>query len=139
MTSTIQAMFDAMSNAARHTRSVYHLTLGKAIDGLSAYADDKPVRFDIGGSPGRAISYRGYYSDLALTPNGALDTVGALLHELRDALGQTFEGYKGGDFLMEADTPLWFAAYGAPSGCRAIIGIETDEGGVVLLTKDVSE
>ena len=27
-------------------------------------------------------------------------------------MGQVFEGYKGGDFMMGALTPLWVAAYG---------------------------
>ena len=34
---------------------------------------------------------------------------------LKEAVGKTFTGYKGGDFLMSKNTPVWFAEYGMAS------------------------
>lgn len=56
-------------------------------------------------------SYRGYYCDLAFEPAKNV-TVGAMLADARSALGATFEGYKGGDYEMSADTDVWLANYG---------------------------
>ena len=57
-------------------------------------------------------SYRGYYHDLAFEP--ALNvTVGEMLEAARSALGQTFEGYKGGEFTMTESTDVWIACYGS--------------------------
>jgi hypothetical protein len=30
----------------------------------------------------------------------------------RAAIGEVFEGYKGGDFQMGRNTPVWLASYG---------------------------
>lgn len=47
--------------------------------------------------------------------------------------GQTVTGYKGGDYCMDRNAPLWVANYGASSGflppvdgnsCQAIVGID---------------
>lgn len=57
-------------------------------------------------------SYRGYYSDLYFERHDGTRLVAELLAECKDAMGQVFTGYKGGDFLMGALTPLWVASYG---------------------------
>ena len=57
------------------------------------------------------------YPELAIGFDGAIHdrdestarediTVAALLEILRGAVGKTFEGWKGGDFLMSEKTPL---------------------------------
>jgi hypothetical protein len=79
------------------------------------------VKFDVGGQPCREHSYRGYYSDLALDSKDEPTTAGELLAILKRALGETYGGYKGGDFVMGADTPLWMASYGSTG--RAIIAL----------------
>lgn len=33
-------------------------------------------------------------------------------HPGRAAMGEVFEGYKGGDFQMGRNTPVWLASYG---------------------------
>lgn len=132
----IQAMVDSLGIAMRDTRVNYHLTLGKLIDGLREAPSDMSVRFDFPDTaPGLADSYRGYYEDLAFEPVTEPRTVEQVLSQAMLAVGNTFTGYKGGDFLMKEDTPLWVSSYGASSGC-AIIGLKIDEGGVVLTTKD---
>jgi hypothetical protein len=63
-------------------------------------------------------------------------TAEALHALLVDTLGKTLEGYKGGDFLMDADTPLWCSPYGDASGL-AIVRMEYEDGLVQLFTKKV--
>jgi hypothetical protein len=41
---------------------------------------------------------------------------------LKGALGTTYGGYKGGDFTMYDDSPLWVANYGECSG-TTILGL----------------
>lgn len=57
-------------------------------------------------------SYRGYYAELAFEPARDV-TVAQMLGAAREALGSTYEGWKGGDFTMTATTPCWVAVEGA--------------------------
>ena len=133
--SDIQRLFDTISHAARDTRGDYHMTLGGMVDALSGYPADMPIRLDTGGAPGKPGSYRGYYSDLALS-HGELDTVSKLLSELRRALGATFTGYKGGDFFMDEKTPLWVSEYGEVSGV-AVMGLAAPHDTLLLITRKI--
>ncbi len=84
------------------------LTLGELIAVLET-ADPTtvlPIGFDT------PHSYRGYYEQLAFEPATGV-TVGQMLGHARDALGATFEGYKGGLFTMREDTDCWVASWGA--------------------------
>ena len=56
-------------------------------------------------------SYRGYYDELAFEPTGET-TVGAMLKAARSALGETYQGWKGGDFKMDEWTPCHLAYVG---------------------------
>jgi hypothetical protein len=82
------------------------------------------VRFDFCKFvPDQLGSYRGYYEDLALDyQTGATVHVADLLPQLRDALGRSFEGYKGGEFVMHRGTNVWVAPYGESWG-TAITGV----------------
>lgn len=80
-------------------------------------------------------SWRGVYAELAFEPTDGPATVGELLACAESALGQTYEGWKGGDFTMQGDTDvhidyegqyggadmveLWFAALSAISPALA--------------------
>lgn len=132
----LQKMFDAMGDAMRRTRSDYHLTLGGLISALEAAPEADVVAFDTGGHPGRFGSYRGYYADIAIKTEVAPITVRELLFVARDALGRTFEGYKGGDFTMGEDTPLWVAEYGITSGVAVVRATQAD-GRLVLTTAQI--
>lgn len=130
----IQKMMNAVSAETRRIRSQYHLTLGEAIEALEKLPGDAPVVFDIGKSPALLDSYRGYYDDLAFSvDNGNPPTVDGVLALCRRALDATFGGYKGGDFVMTAETPLWVAEYGEASGI-AVIGITPLPGGSIQIT-----
>jgi len=128
-----------MSDAARHVRADYHLTLGQAIDTLRKLPNDTLVQFDWNElSPSSPDSYRGYYADLAFTWTENSVTVGAFLAECQRALGHTYEGYKGGAYYMDLNTPLWASPYGTTIGARAIMAITQANGIVVLTTRDVA-
>lgn len=129
----VQALFDAMSGLARASRSNYHLTLGFLLDAIQGGKSNLPIRYEDGGHPGRPHSYRGYYADLAFE-DGKPTTLGAFRKAARKALGATFEGYKGGDFTMNGDTPLWRSPYGINSKV-AIVGITVGDDAVILHTK----
>lgn len=131
----MQKLIDAMSETGRRERSRYHLTLGGAIKAMDGLPAEMLVEFDRGGAPDGAHSYRGYYSDLAFETTGAPITVAGFLNQCRAALGRTFEGYKGGDFAMKDDTPLWCAAYGCTG--LAIMGPVMGDGKLILTTKEI--
>ena len=135
--SDLNQSFDSVNRACARTRSQYHLTLGAAIKELEAVEPSRYVVYshDRSHGPGTPDSYRGYYSDLALEPDEPI-TAGELLSRLRAALGAEFTGYKGGEFTMTADTPLWCAEYGRCG--PAVIAALTDEPGpIVFVTRDV--
>jgi hypothetical protein len=60
-------------------------------------------------------SYRGDYMDLAFEPAEDI-TVGEMLAAARSAVGATFQGWKGGDFVMHSDTWCWLSQQGDASG-----------------------
>lgn len=81
-------------------------------------------------------SYRGYYSDLAIEPGG--DSYGSVaygLDLLREAVGKTFTGYKGGDYTMTSRTLVWVDHYGNYSGL-GVTGVEVRDGLVVITSAD---
>lgn len=111
------------------------MRLGKFIDALKACKPDADVIFDFYGfSPDGLASYRGYYDHLAF---GFTDDKAAKVSDIlalaEDAMGKTFEGYKGGDFTMGADTPLWVGNYGE-SRSTAIVGVKNCDWRVILET-----
>lgn len=132
----IQKLIHAMGDAARAARKNYHLTLGGLIEALEKVPADTPVVLDRGGHIHSPHSYRGYYSDLAFHQGDSATTAGELLTVCKGALGMSFEGYKGGDFLMEEDTPLWIASYGSSSGL-AIVSVSQFAGNLLLGTKQL--
>ncbi len=105
----MQERLDRLSEQWRAERSQTQMTIGKAIEALEGFAPDKPLETPLG----KPDSYRGYYSDLAFPAGQEITTVGELGLALLAAKGGTYIGYKGGEFVMSDDTPLWFAPYGA--------------------------
>ena len=61
----------------------------------------------------------------------------AFLEMLIDAIGKTYEGWKGGDYKMKRDTPLWVAHSGHTSETK-IVGVK-DSWAVILVTKVMRE
>lgn len=136
----MQAIVDAIGEASKNTRADYHLTLGRLISQLEVAESDEIVKVDTGGTLGAEESYRGYYCDMAFNPSQDKKTVGELLQQCRAALGEIYEGYKGGDYRMEDDTPLWLSDYGEASGIALMGAVHRPkEKELMITTKNVDE
>jgi hypothetical protein len=134
----MQGYIDALSDGWKKDRSKYHLTLGALHAALQEANPDALVLLDGGEtSPDEPHSYRGYYSDLAFERVQPLRKVSQLLVEVADALGATFEGYKGGDFTMDSETPLWVSSYGSSSGIAMMAVTTLPDGNLSIVTKKI--
>lgn len=116
MENSFQSLLDEFSNKLAEQRSKEMFTLGNLIDELEKYPKDWGVYilpFNL--IPDEFCSYRGYYQDLnltVLTRSEAIAknkemTVGQLLKMAKEANGNIFCGYKGGEFTMNRNTPIW--------------------------------
>ena len=108
------------------------LTLGEFISKLKECSKDykeqeKTIRFDFCNfEPNGIDSYRGYYDQLALgyKENSFQQElkISQVLEYCEKAIGKTFTGWKGGEYVMDEDTPLWVANSGE-TGSTAIVGV----------------
>lgn len=134
----IQALMDSMSDQWKQDRSKYHLTLGELHKALHEANPDALVLLDAGDtSPDEAHSYRGYYSDLAFRRVSPPIKAARLLIEVVNSIGETFEGYKGGDFKMDEDTPLWVSSYGTSDGIAMVAITTLPDGNLSITTKQI--
>lgn len=130
----MQALMESMNATEQKRRAESgQLTLGSLINALERTSADLTVK-----GFGELHSYRGYYSDLAFTPATSRITAGELLERCKAAMGRVFQGYKGGDFLMGENTPLWISDYGTASGMR-LMGIRADEDLVIIPVTEAEE
>lgn len=120
----LQALVDGMSAQWQKERAETQMTLGGFIDALEKLPPDLKIE-----GLGELDSYRGYYSDLAFEPSSEYKTAAKLLEECRAAMGEVFQGYKGGDYCMGRNTPLWVASYGC---CGKRLMAIADDGGLQL-------
>ena len=104
----------------------------------------KDVYFDFGTAiPTDLDSWRGSYSELALgyrlsgydnsNEHFADCKADKLLEHLKSAIGKEYTGWKGGEFTMNENTPIWVANSGN-SGNTSIIGVLDDGWRLVLIT-----
>jgi len=112
------------------------LTLGQLISTLEACDQAKHVFINSSSDfPGYLDSYRGYYDQIAVTMQSKnLVTVAEFLKLCKGAIGQVFTGYKGGEYQMNADTPMWASNYGYASGA-AIVDVTERDYVVIIETK----
>ena len=103
----MQALVDGMSAQWQRERAATQLTLGALIAALEQMPADAQVA-----NLRDPDSYRGYYSDLYFERHDGARSAAELLAECKAAMGQVFTGYKGGDYVMGALTPLWVASHG---------------------------
>ena len=114
------------------------ILLGELIAKLESCDPAAKVRYDFDKAvPTTLHSWRGIYAELSLDfdETGTPPTVADLLEELRGAVGKTYGGYKGGDFVMGKGTPVWVAHWG-DAGNRGIVGVEAKGKGVILKTAE---
>lgn len=116
------------------------LTLGELILKVEALPNPEASVYyykgDQSSFPTDIDSWRGIYKELALNINTEEEPmkVHEFLKMLKSAVGKTFTGYKGGEFLMSRRTPIWVANYGN-SGSTAVIDVEDDGDNVYLITE----
>lgn len=119
------------------------LTLGELILKLEPIVekqkerkDEAEVKYDFEYLfPTSIDSWRGSYDELALNfeIEGNCMKVTDFLKMLKEALGKEFTGYKGGEFYMNKNTPVWVANYGN-SGNTAVIDVVDDGYQIILIT-----
>ncbi len=119
----IQQFVDAMAAQWQMERSQKQVTLGELIASLKAADPSIPVTVNGGGSIAYPHSYRGYYSDIAFQPSNERATVAEVLAIVEPCLGQTFEGWKGGDFTMGKSTPVFVSWEGQTGMAMTTAGV----------------
>jgi hypothetical protein len=82
-------------------------------------------------------SWRGSYNELALNYTNYDDSIPLTVIDfyslLKSAIGKTFTGYKGGDFIMTKNTPVWVSNYGDDDN-TAVIEVVDNGYQVILIT-----
>ena len=124
------------------------ITLGELIEQLEAtYKNPLPEYFDNQKDKERQIyfdwcdlrpdyfhSYRGYYDHLAVAIRShPTETVADFLKRCREQIGAEHSGWKGGDYTMDAKTPVWVVPESGMCPGFGITGVR-DEGYKVVLT-----
>lgn len=89
------------------------MSLGELVEALELLdAETKVCGF------GEPHSYRGYYADIAFEPSNECITAIELRRKVKGCVGQTFHGWKGGDYEMVDATRVWISEVGTASGLR---------------------
>lgn len=111
------------------------IKLGVLIKELELQPQDNYLRYDFPFYPDLNVdSYRGYYSDLAIGYDNQVEfKVSELLLVLQNCVGKTFEGYKGGQYVMDWRTPVWVANYGHSTD-TGVTGIIKDASLTIITT-----
>jgi len=84
------------------------MNLGQLIDALKAVPDKSrtvPKGFK------NPHSWRGIYAELAFEPADNV-TIEAMLKDAESAIGPTFQGWKGGDYTYDRETPVHISKEG---------------------------
>lgn len=115
------------------------LTLGEIIDKLEALPPTLSIRFNFCDFlPTTFDSWRYNFSELALgykQGNLLESTVSKLLDLAKEAVDTSFQGYKGGDYIMTAQTSVWVANYGLSGGNTGILDIQAiDDEDCIIIT-----
>lgn len=100
-----------------------NMTLGELIATLKRKKQELPVYYMFGYFKPTAIhSYRGYYDQLALGYSKEDINVAEVITLLKNSIGVVFTGYKGGNYKMTENTPMWVSNVGEATG-DAIIDV----------------
>jgi hypothetical protein len=126
----IQNFIDDLSNKWADERKQSQLTLGNLIELLEKLdPKDKVQKLD------EPHSYRGYYTDLAfIRDEYNLAPVGEVLDILKSCVSKTYTGWKGGDYTMDENTPIWVVESEGRCGLK-IVGLEPD--GAYIFKDDI--
>ena len=92
------------------------MNINEVIRELMRFSGETPVTLKYNheeGLWGDLDSYRGYYSELAVDSGDTEVDVAYVIKHLEGAIGTTFEGYKGGEYMMSGNSDLYWADYGS--------------------------
>ena len=123
-----QSLINLLTSLSQKNRAKTQMTLG----GLIARLQQLDQSLEMEGLYG-PHSFRGYYCDIAFERGDHKLKVSEVLQTVRRCKGKTFVGYKGGNFKMVKDTPVWIAAYG---GCGPRLMSIKDDGTLVTAHED---
>lgn len=115
------------------------LSLGILLEKIKQCDSDKPVKFKgyrDGSFPNEYDSYRGYYRLIAIEPGKELVKVSEFVEMTKDSIGNTYTGYKGGEYTMNQNTPVWVSDWGTASG-MGITGVDEAKDAVYLIVSDI--
>lgn len=113
------------------------MDLGTLVDTVRNAPKGTIVVTDTGESVSNPHSYRGYYEQASIEPSSTGQTLSEDFAAELDAFIDTeAEGWKGGEFYMDSDTPVWISPEGTYTG-RALVGIEMDGNVMVLMTEEI--
>ena len=118
----LQAFVDGMNAQGQKERAETQMTLGSLIALLKKMPQDMLID-----GLEEPHSYRGYYSNLAFERAENKRTVAETLEMCQGAMGEVFEGYKGGDFMMGKNTPVWVDNYGSCGERIMKVDLETGQ------------
>jgi len=134
-----QKFFDTVVAAGRHNRlqSSPQLTLNeiilklKACNGKCNNGEEKQVYYDFCDFyPETLHSWRGSYSELATSYTdedwSKAPTISKCISMFEDAIGKTYTGYKGGEYTMNKNTPVWVSNYGESKSTGIVEVLEAD-------------
>ena len=124
----LQALIDGMNAEWQRERAESQMTLGKLIERLGALPAETPIYL------ADPHSYRGYYCDLAFERPDHPITAAEAIALCRRMMGAVLSGYKGGEYTMGANTPVWLAEWGC-TGSK-IVSIH-DDGTIETVEDDV--
>lgn len=116
------------------------MTIGELIEQLEKYSDELEIVAKFDGNtvyPRRIESWRGGRELPAIDfyeyqpQYMSLDILGSFVRELKDQIGKTMQGYKGGEYPIHKDLPIRLAQWGEVKS-YAINYISDDEKYVIL-------
>lgn len=128
MQNCLQKTIDEFNKESQELRKESQSTLGNLIDEVVKLPDETTFLEIL-----NPHSYRGYYIDLAFESGEGEISKQEVLDLLTSCINKVFEGYKGGDFLMTLETPVWLANEGS-CGMK-ITGVSQD--GYLFLEEEV--
>lgn len=127
------------SNRRQRISESDQLTIGEIISKVKAISDKEGelhVQYDFADLyPTDIDSWRGSYDELALNHSSGGDklTGSEFVRMLGLCIGKTFTGYKGGEYVMSEDTPVWVANYG-DVGSTAVVDVVETHYSILLIT-----
>lgn len=109
---------------------------------IKKYGHEAAIVFDFSCTfPVGLSSWRGSYAELALewaggdySTNEKQLKLSEFLDLLKSAIGKTYTGWKGGDYVMGKNTPIWVANPGNV-GETAVIDVVDEEYEIILITR----